>query len=57
MSSIGSPEALSLVVCIAIAANSYSARTPASGGGSEMNPTRWKPACCMVMISAPMHFY
>src|SRR6476660_1633277 len=42
ISIIGSPVELSLVVCIDIAENSYSDRTPASGGGSEMKPTRWK---------------
>ena len=34
MSIMGSPDALSLVVCIVIEKNSYSVRTPASGGGS-----------------------
>src|SRR3954464_8841697 len=43
MSIIGSPESLSLVVCIDMASYSYS-RTVEFGGGSEMNPTRWNPA-------------
>src|SRR5689334_14850875 len=58
ISIIGSPEALSLVVCIDMALNSYRAALMAPlGGGSEMKPTRWKPACCMVMMAAPMHLY
>src|SRR5215217_5475554 len=49
MSSIGSPSGLSLAVCIDMANGSYR-RSTEFGGGSEMNPTRWNPACCMVMM-------
>src|SRR6476661_5863618 len=35
----------------------YCSVAAAPPGGSEMNPTRWKPASCIVRIVAPMHLY